>query len=161
MAAGTAFFSEEEIQQILIRPKILLGDLIWGEDPTQSRYQLARFLVADENGATIPGLTVAFDFRRGNVANDCKFTFTLFGQRGTARRRIYQIEVVPPERRSHNGESGALYGPHQHFGEKALPLNVDALGCTHHEQWVREFLKRANIGWGSDYQAPILQGDLF
>lgn len=161
MASGFALLSDEEIKQILARPKILLGDLVWGEDPTQSRYQLARFLVADESGATIPGLTVEFDFRRGDVVNDCKFSFTLFGRRGTVSRRVYQIEVVPPERKSHNGESGALYGPHQHVGEKALAIDVGALGCMHHELWVREFLRQANIGWGGVYQPPIVQGDLF
>lgn len=161
MAAWPAFVSEDEIKQILARPKILLGDLAWGADPTQSRYQLARFLVADDDGATIPGLTVEFDFRRADVANDCKFSFTLFVQRGTARRRVYQIEVVPPHRKSHNGDSGALYGPHQHLGERALAIDVGPLGCMHHEQWVREFLKQANIGWGGVYHPPIVQGDLF
>lgn len=161
MTTSQLFFTDDEIKQTLDRQKILLGELSWMEDPTHSRYQIARFLVADEDGATIPGLTVEFDFRRGDIAEDCKFSFTIFGQRGGGRRRIFQIEVVPQARRSHNGPSGALYGPHQHFGEDTQPIDTHGLGCGNHEEWVREFLRRANIGWGGVYSPPIVQGDLF
>lgn len=161
MTADSPFVSDENIRSILERQKLLVGELTWSEDPNQSRYRLARFVVADENGVTIPGLTVEFDFRRGLIVADCKFSFTIFSQRGLKRCRVYQIEVMPPERRGHNGESGGIYGPHQHFGERAAVLDPVGLGCLDHEQWLREFLRRANIGWGGAYLHPQSQGDLF
>lgn len=161
MTTAPAFFSEDELRSLIERPKLLVGELAWDEDPNQTRYILARFVVADDSGATIPGLSVEFDFRQGMVATDCKFTFTLFSQRGNRRCRVYQIEVIPIERRGHNGDSGGLYGPHQHFGEAAQSIDTDGLGCLDHERWLHEFLRRANIGWGGTYLPPQLQGDLF
>lgn len=153
--------TDAEVQDLISLPKLLVGELIWDEDPTHSRYVTARFVVADDTGATIPGVTVEFLFRPGVVATDCKFAFTLFAQRAHRRCRVYQIEVVPPERRSHNGPSGCIYGPHQHFGERAEVLGGTGLGCLDHEAWMREFLHRSNIGWGGTYVLPQRQGDLF
>lgn len=161
MTTDSPFFSDDEIRAFIERPKLLVGELAWDEDPNQSRYILARFVVADESGATIPGLTVEFDFRHGMVATDCKFSFTLFSQHGNRRSRIYQIEVMPLDRRGHNGNSGGLYGPHQHFGERAEPLDIIGLGCLDHERWLHEFFHRTNIGWGGTYLPPQLQGALF
>lgn len=145
---------------VINRPKILLGEMNWQDDPTQSSYLMSQFLVADESGITIPSLTVEFDFRRGIVVHDCKFTFTLFAHRGNQRRRVYQIEVMPKERRSHQRKDVQLYGPHQHFGDDAERLDMDGLGCFNHEEWLHEFCRRASILYGGTYISPT-EGNLF
>lgn len=79
-------------------------------------FKVLAFRPIDEEGLTIPGVTVEIHLRVGLTADRCKYTFTLFHLSKQKKRRIYQLEVVPKSKRSHNGPP-RLYGPHEHFGD--------------------------------------------
>lgn len=149
---------EVEINLIMARTKIWASDLEWSERPNNSRLLQSVATLLDDDGATIPGVTVELRYRHGTVADECKYLFTLFLFRGN-RERIYQLEVVPPHQRSHRHEGGEWwYGPHQHFGHRAekLPDEV-TVGCDDHENCFRVFLRLANIQFSGRYLPPVAQ----
>jgi hypothetical protein len=137
-------------------------DLIWQASPEHGTQMICMGTLTDASGATIPGLTVELAFRVPARFDDCKYTFTVFAfKAGGSRQRVYQLEVIPPGDRGHNDAAlGALYGPHEHVGTAVREVKVGHLGCEHHENWFREFLMRANIGYGGRYFGPF-DGGLF
>lgn len=153
--------TEEEIAAILAQPKFIAADLDWNERPNNSNFLAATANILDENGATIPGLTMELAYRRGRIAEDCKYDFSIFSLRGNRKRRVYQINVVAPDRWAHIDGDGTWFGPHQHFGERAARIEPDpGLGCTDHEKWFRLFLKQANIQFSGKYLPAEIQGRL-
>ena len=132
----------------------MAGDLEWKGAPSGTAFFEAKANLLDENGATIPGLTVSLQYRRGMLIDECKFKFTIFLFRGRPHR-LYQIEVVPPNQPSHTEDGKKWYGSHQHFGPKAAKIEeAEKLGCAHHEDWFRVFLRRANVGFSGKYLPP-------
>jgi hypothetical protein len=113
-------------------------------------------------GATIPTLSVELCVRVGRFEQDCLWDFGLFKFKTGKQLRLYQINVVPEDKASHNEPTGTWYGPHQHFGQ----LRMEKFGsdapkpCVSHEAWFKEFLKRANIQFGGRYSIPPMQGEL-
>lgn len=157
-----AGLSEEEIAEILAIKKVMVGDLDWSEKPSNSNFLMATFTLFDEQGASIPGLTVDICVRRGRYQEDCRYEFGVFKLKGGKRLRAYQINVRARDKVSHNSEEGPWFGAHQHYGDKAIKFDPElAITCGHHEGWFTEFLKRANIGHGGKYVPPPLQQDLF
>jgi hypothetical protein len=118
--------------------------------------------LVDEDGATIHGLTVELAFRVPARYDACKYTFTIFALKLSGQRRAYQLEVIPIDARGHNGQDGdaTCYGPHEHIGQLVQEIRVGHLDCRHHEQWFREFLSRAGIGYRGRYLGPF-DGGLF
>jgi len=147
--------TDEEIQAVLAKPKFLANDLEWKSAPTNTAFFQATSPLADDNGVTIPGLSVDLQYRRGMLMDECKYKFTIFLFRGR-RHRLYQIEVVPPDQPSHTENGKKWYGPHQHFGDRAEKID-EKLGCNDHEEWFKVFLKRANIGPAKYMPPPPLQ----
>ena len=136
------YLTDDEINGILRQPKFLYGDLQWAERPNNSAFLSAVGNLLDENGATIPALTVSFFYRRGRIVDDCKYTFTVFLLRANKRLRVYQLEVVSRDKVSHVEEGCKWFGPHQHFGEKAIPLDSNIkLCCPDFESWFEIFFE--------------------
>lgn len=116
----------------------------------------------DESGASIPGLTGELQYRRRPDGWECDDRFTLFQLIRSRRQRAYQIEVKPEDKISHVENGVPWFGPHEHFGDKAvqfgavhLPPNAD------HQAWFWEFVGRANITFEGEYRHPDPQGSLF
>jgi hypothetical protein len=107
-------------------------------------FKVLAFRPVDEEGLTIPGVTVEIHLRVGLTADRCKYTFTLFHLSKQKKRRIYQLEIVPRSKRSHNGPP-RLYGPHEHFGDTDIrPVQSD-LDCTDYIAWLDLFCNRINL----------------
>jgi hypothetical protein len=69
----------------------------------------------DGAGVTMPGLTVQIEIKSPIVAVSCFFLLSIMRLAGRERRPVYQLEVTPNGRRSHNGRI-PIYGPHEHVG---------------------------------------------
>lgn len=153
--------SEDEIASIISLNKFMNGDLDWEEKPNHSAYLEVSRTLTDENGATIPGLTVSLRYRIGRIVEDCKYDFTIFTFHKNKRRRAYQLDIRPENVSCHTGSDGIWYGPHQHFGERAAQIEYDKTwGCPDHEKWFRLFLLNAGIQYGGKYYHPEIQMEL-
>ena len=161
MSAPQGTITQEEVAAIIGREKFLFGDVNWREMPANSVILHASFIVLDAEQKTIPSLTVELIYCEGRIKSECKYLFTLFALR-PPRARVYQIEVVPPDKCSHRANGDNWYGPHQHFGEKAVKIEESKdLGCGDHEAWFKVFLRIAKISFSGRYLPPgSPQGDL-
>jgi len=157
MIPKSAAISEDEARAIIAMPKAIHGNVEWKNNPTSSAFFKATFVVYDEKGATIPGLTVELNYRHSNVANECNHKFTIFKLKGNRPLRAYQVEVYPASRQSHRENGVAVFGPHQHIGEQYEPINdVSALTCAEYAGWMRKFFGLANIKFTGTYSPPEL-----
>lgn len=138
----------------------MLGNIEWSARPSNSSFIQHSENLLDESGATIPGLTVDLRIRQGLYVQDCRYDFSVFQIKGGRRLRVYQINVRPIDKSSHTESNGEIwFGSHHHFGERAerFPSEI-TLGCDHHEEWFRLFLKNANIDFGGKYIPPQHSG---
>ncbi|PHN31861.1 hypothetical protein [Pseudomonas sp. ICMP 561] len=127
----------DDIELIRLR-KSYAGELSFEGKETNLAFKVIAFRPVDEEGLSIPGLTVEIHLRVGLTADRCKYTFTLFRLSRQKKRRIYQLEVVPKAKRSHNGPP-RLFGPHEHLGEsRILPVQSD-MDCTNYVGWLEFF----------------------
>lgn len=81
-------------QQLITRTKRFSGRIAFGAKDTNTLFKVAAFRPEDEDGATIPGVTIEIVLRTGVAADRCKYTFTLFHLSNQKQRRVYQLEVV-------------------------------------------------------------------
>src|SRR5690606_17327803 len=138
------------------RPKFMDEDFKWREESPHSAILWTAAPLLDEQGVTIPEHMVDLTYRRGKYKDECKYLFTIF-KLVPRRTRLYQIEVMPPNQKSASSGGKAIYGPHQHFGNRHAPLEeAKHLGCAHHREWFEVFCKRANIGFSGKYVPPVI-----
>jgi hypothetical protein len=102
-------------------------------------------ILFDGTGASIPGLTLQLELRTPTIVNDCLFTFSIFQRFGTTRRRIYQLEICPGDKLSHNGEE-TIYGPHEHTPDgEVRAVRESGVDCENWSAGLAWFLSRTNI----------------
>ncbi|AMO77520.1 hypothetical protein [Pseudomonas citronellolis] len=142
-------------QQLIARPKRFSGRLAFGTKDTNTLFKVAAFRPEDEDGATIPGVTIEIVLRTGVAADRCKYTFTMFRLSNQKQRRVYQLEVVPQDKRSHNGPP-RLYGPHEHYGDDGdvRPVQND-LCCTDYKLWLELFCSRICLTLETELPYPF------
>lgn len=141
--------------QLIAIPKHYSGKIVFGPKETNSLFKVAAFRPQDELGAAIPGITVDITIRLGVVADRCKYTFTLFQLHNQKKKRVYQLEVVPRDKRSHNGPP-RIYGPHEHYGEEGdvRPIQNE-LCCTDYKLWLDFFCRRINLTLAAELPPPF------
>jgi hypothetical protein len=145
---------DAEIAAILAMDKYWVEDLQWVSRPSNSAILVTGNALRDDTGATIAGLSVECRYRKGAVADRCKYQFTIFLFRGN-RERIYQIEVIPQNQKGHRENGVSWFGPHQHFGHTAKPMpDGTQIGCDDYEGAFRTFLKLSNIRFSGRYSHP-------
>jgi len=121
---------EAEARRLALMPKRATSALVWEPRQNHSGHLFAFSQVEDQSGAVIPGLTIYLEVRSPVVATACLYLFTLFKLVDGKRRRAYQLEVAPVEKRTHNEPGRSLYGPHEHFGEMvALQVQDPGVQC--------------------------------
>lgn len=142
-------------QQLIALPKSFCGVVTFGTKDTNTLFKVAAFRPVGEDGSTIPGASVEILLRTGVVADRCKYTFTLFRLANQKKRRVYQLEVVPPDKRSHAGPP-RIYGPHEHYGEgdDVRPIQSD-LCCTDYQQWLELFCSRISLTLDAKLPEPF------
>ncbi|WP_141440117.1 hypothetical protein [Vreelandella titanicae] len=129
--------------EIISAPKSYDGELSYSEKTNNRAFQVISFRPEDEMGITLPGVTIEICLRTPLVIDECKYTFTIFRLKGQKRERIYQLEVVPSEKKSHNGPP-KTYGPHVHIGDSVQEVNID-LCCEDYQDWLAWFCEQVNL----------------
>ncbi len=101
--------------------------------------------LVDDNGIFIPGLTFVVEVKAPIVATRCLYIFSLMLSVGKDKKRIYQLEVCPSDKRSHNG-SPIIYGPHSHVLELEVNAVVNSeVDCNNWSGSVDWFMKEVNL----------------
>jgi len=139
------FFSRAEAEQIMSQRKEIVGSAVWTSRPNYAGSRVWAAPLADMQGITIPGLTLYMEVRSPIYADACLYLFTLL-QRGTPNApRLYQLEVCPPQKPSHRDAGQQFFGPHEHVGDEALPLQHEALKCGDWKSGFDWLLGRVNV----------------
>ncbi len=98
-----------------------------------------------DTGITIPGLTLQVEVKAPRDVARCLFLFTIFQLRIGVRHRVYQLEVSPASKRTHNGDAGAVYGPHEHVDEDVTAVHHDDINCENWMGSLQWFYERTSI----------------
>lgn len=99
----------------------------------------------DQSGITLPGYTLQIEVKAPIVADRCLYLFGILRMRGAKRRLVYQLEVAPRNKRTHNGAQ-PIYGPHEHIGNtKVVAVNHPDVDCSNWHGSLRWFFTRTNI----------------
>ena len=115
--------------QVLAQPKFCAASLTWVDRSNHTGLLLATAQPEDETGAIIPGLTLQLEVKRPVVANRCQYELGMFLLEHGVRRRVYQLNVTPRDKRTHNVVSGPLYGPHEHIGDSVEAVTDPNIQC--------------------------------
>lgn len=137
--------TEEHARQLADLPKVASDPLVWEERGNHAGNKFCYSIVQDVSGAVLPGLTVQLEVRAPVKVVSCFFLFTLFKLADRQRLRVYQLEVAPLGKRTHNGREGALYGPHEHFGEEAFAVQDPAVTCDDWSACLAYFARRCSL----------------
>lgn len=112
--------------------------------------------ITDDEGVSIPGLTIELEVKAAVVANACLYLFSLMQLRGRDRVPVYQLEVASPLKRTHNGLA-VIYGPHEHIGSaEPTPITDTRVDCSswpNSLQWFSERIKVTNLNPDNPFQA--------
>ena len=92
--------------QVLAPSKFCAAKLNWTDKGNHIGILLAAAQPEDETGAIIPGLTLQLEVKRPVVVDRCQYELGLFLLERGVRRRVYQLNVTPPNKRSHNFATG-------------------------------------------------------
>jgi hypothetical protein len=106
--------------------------------------------ITDPDGVFIPGLTLEIEVKATIVSPQCLFQFSLRQKRGKLKEVVYQLEVTPQDKRSHNGLT-PIYGPHEHIGDsEPRPVTSSSVNCDDWDGCLAWFLGQINV---SGFQA--------
>lgn len=135
---------EEALQLLAMRKRARAwSGWIARENHAGHLYGIAQ--LCSDDGVTIPGLTVQMEVKAPITADVCLFLFSLMRLRGRERSPMYQLEVAPKGKRTHNGIT-TIYGPHEHVGSleptPVVDQNVDCAGWSRCLGW---FVDRVNV----------------
>ena len=117
----------DQALQVMASRKLCSMSLAWSERDNHVGLLLASAQPEDETGAILPGLTLQFEIKRPIVVDRCLYEFGLFLLEHGVRRRVYQSNVSPADKRSHNGPQGPICGPHEHLGNLATGCRLSTI----------------------------------
>ena len=96
----------------------------------------------DSDGVTLPGFTLQIEVKAPIDSPRCLFLLSIMKLQNRKRKRIYQLEVSPMNKRTHNGEN-IIYGPHEHVGDTVG--TVSDVRCEDWKGVLNWFFTRTNI----------------
>lgn len=109
--------------------------------------------LTDPDGVYFPGLTLEIEVKAAIVSPQCLFQFSLRQKKGKLKEVVYQLEVAPQAKKTHNGLT-PIYGPHEHIGEDEPSLvNQRSVNCNDWNGCISWFLQRVNVT-GLDVEKP-------
>jgi hypothetical protein len=102
--------------------------------------------LTDENDVFIVGTMLEIEIKAPIIAPRCLMLFTIMQRKGTIpRQRVFQLEVCPHDKRSHNGVT-TIYGPHLHIGDdEPSAVSESGVNCEDWERSLQWFLRRINV----------------
>ncbi|MGE8451753.1 MAG: hypothetical protein ACN6OP_14235 [Pseudomonadales bacterium] len=135
-----------EAEPLIALSKYVRGDLHLQTRKNHAGYMSAAARPEDLFDATIPGLTVELELKAPLLVDACKNIASLYLLRNGVKYRVYQLEIQPPTKRSHNEPGNVLYGPHQHIGDQVITYDTAKASCsTPIEKLFELFCLEANI----------------
>jgi hypothetical protein len=142
-------------EALMALPKICGADLSWSERGNHAGHLVATAALEDETGATIPGLTLQLEIKKPILVDRCLYELGVFILDAGVRRRAYQLNVCPPDKRSHNGPTVPLYGPHEHIGTTVLPVADPQAACGNFEGAFALYCARINLTFTGKLNSPL------
>lgn len=101
--------------------------------------------LVDPQGITLPGYTLQIEIKAPVDTARCLFLFSIMQLHQKRRRRVYQLEVAPRSKRTHNGAT-AIHGPHEHAGEdEPTPVAHPDVDCDNWPGALRWFFNRVGV----------------
>lgn len=150
-----SYVSHDQALQLMSLPKLCSASLVWSERDNHVGLLLASAQPEDETGAILPGLTLQFEIKRPIVVDRCLYEFGLFLLEHGVRRRVYQLNVSPTDKRSHNGPLGPMYGPHEHVGDRVLPIDDPDVACGRPDVAFAHYCRRINLVFSGTLNSPL------
>ena len=141
--------------QVLAQLKLCAVSLSWADRSNHIGLLLATAQPDDETGAIIAGLTLQLEVKRPVVVDRCQYEFGMFLLEHGVRRRVYQLNVTPRDKRSHNGVSGAIYGPHEHIGDSVEAVTDPDIQCGQLAVAFQLFCRRTNLTFTGQLNSPL------
>lgn len=101
--------------------------------------------LTDAQGITLPGYTLQIEIKSPVDAARCLFLFSIMRLHQKKRLRVYQLEVAPRGKRTHNGPK-PIYGPHEHVGETdPTPVTDSGVDCENWTGALQWFFNRISV----------------
>jgi hypothetical protein len=147
--------NHDQALQLMALPKLCSASMVWSERDNHVGLMLASVQPEDESGAILPGLTLQLEIKRPIVADRCLYEFGLFLLEYGVRRRVYQLNVSPADKRSHNGLLGPMYGPHEHVGNRVLPIDDPDVACGRPDVAFAHYCRRINLAFSGTLNSPL------
>lgn len=141
--------------QVLAQLKFCAVSLSWADRSNHTGLLLATAQPEDETEAIIPGLTLQLEVKRPVVVDRCQYEFGMFLLEHGVRRRVYQLNVTPRDKRSHNGVSGPIYGPHEHIGDSVEAVADPDIQCGQLAVAFQLFCSRTNLTFTGQLNSPL------
>lgn len=140
---------------IIRKRKYPIGRIKFAHKGNNHNFKVASFAVQDDDSIAIPGLTVQIEYRIPAVVPRVKYHFTLLYLARGRKRRLYQLEVQPTNKKTSHA-NGPIYGPHEHFMDHdcVRPLDL-SLPVEHYQDWLAEFCKRTNLVIDEELPQPF------
>lgn len=99
----------------------------------------------DDSGIFIPGITMEIELKSAIVTDQCLIQLSLRQSIAKHRKVVYQLEIAPNNKRSHNGVL-PIFGPHEHIGDREpSAVMVPGVECQSWDISLKWFYERANI----------------
>lgn len=147
--------SHDQALQLMAMPKLCSASLAWSQRDNHVGLLLASAQPEDETGAILPGLTLQLEIKRPIVVDRCLYELGLFLLEHGVRRRVYQLNVSPANKRSHNGPLGPMYGPHEHVGNRVYPIDDPDVACGRLDVAFDFFCRRINLTFSGILNSPL------
>lgn len=132
-----------EAYAIAASPKTLHRSFDWQKRDNHVGHWVATARVEDADGAILPGLIVEVECKAAITFDRCLFLFILFIQKHGAKLRAYQLEIAPPDKRTHIEPGNIIRGAHEHWGDKAIALA--GFGCDDYSRGFAYFCQKINL----------------
>jgi hypothetical protein len=147
--------TEAQARQSMAVPKLCAAILSWADRENHVGLLLATAQPEDETGAIFPGLTLQLIVKRAIIVDRCMYELGMFQLEHGVRRRVYQLNVSPADKRSHNSPTGPLFGPHEHIGDHVEPVTDPDVACGRLDVAFALFCRRINLVFTGQLNSPL------
>lgn len=116
----------------------------------EQRYNHAGHVVGvaelvDVQGITLPGYTLQIEVKAPIDVGRCLYLFSIMHLVQRQRVRVYQLEVAPQNKRTHNGLT-TIYGPHEHTdSNEPTPVVNPNVNCDNWAGSMHWFFNRVSV----------------
>lgn len=145
----------DQALRLMATPKFCGASLVWSERENHRGVLQATAQPEDDTGAILPGLTLQLEIKQPIVVDRCQYEFGLFQLEHRMRRRVYQLNVSPIDKRSHNAPDAALYGPHEHVGDRVAAVADPGIVCGQLAVAFAHFCRRINLTFSGQLNSPL------